>query len=100
MSTLLMIVGLVLVVIGVIVFLLPPPEGEAVAEGVGDDAAKILEQLNKMLATFDKRYRPGMFLMFVGLALVGAGIFLETRDTKDAAEAIVVTPGLLTLRGF
>jgi uncharacterized membrane protein len=95
-----MIIGLVLVLIGVVVFLLPKPEPEPVAQGIVGDSAKILEEINKMLAAFDKRYRPGMFLVFVGLALVGAGIFLETSDTKDAAEAIIGAPGALGFRSF
>lgn len=98
MPTVLMIFGLALILIGVVVFLLPQPTPEAVAQGVTDDTAKILEQINKMLSKFDKRYRPGMFLMFVGLALVGLGIFLETKQTKDAAEAFVLGAGFLPVR--
>lgn len=103
MSTVLMVIGLLIVLAGVFVFLFRKAEPIPVAHaGVTADTAKILEQLNKMFALFDKRYRPGMFLMLVGLALIGAGLFLETRDTKDAVEAVAVLapPSMLRIRAL
>ena len=96
MHTALIIIGLVLVGIGLIVFLVPPKE-PAAPQGVVGDLAKVLEQLNALLEKFDKRYRPGLILMLVGLALIGAGIYGETVDAKNAAKkpaapaALVIT---------
>lgn len=80
-----MIVGLIITVVGVIVFLLPAPQPDA-AQGVPDDIAKVIEEIRKLLELFDKRFRPGLLLILVGLALIGGGIYLETRDVKDATE--------------
>jgi hypothetical protein len=108
MATVLFIVGLVCVVIGLIVFLRPEPKPkpkargeEAVAAGIGAEIAEVVEALNKMLDKFDKRFRPGMFLIFIGLALIGVAAFLEANDAKDAAEstsALLVAPGLIRFR--
>lgn len=85
MQTALIIFGMVLIAIGAIVFVWPP--GDTVTpQGVSGEIAKVLEQLNALLDKFDKRYRPGLVLMLVGLALVGAGIYWETVDTRNAAS--------------
>ena len=88
MATTMFIIGVVFVVIGLIVFLLPPAkrEEEARPAGVGGEIKDVLEAVNKMFDKFDKRFRPGMFLIFVGLALIGVGAFLEANNAKDAAE--------------
>jgi uncharacterized membrane protein len=100
-STVLIIIGLIFVVVGLVIFLLPAPKPEATAQGVVGDLAKVLEQINTMFDKFDKRFRPGMFLMIVGLVLIGLGAFTEAKDAKDAAEStamLLVGPGLLRLR--
>lgn len=103
MPTVLFIIGLIFVVIGLIVFLIPPPkpEEEITPAGVGSEIKEVLEAINKMFDKFDKRFRPGMFLIFVGLALIGVGAFLEANNAKDAAEStsgLILWPGLLRFR--
>ncbi|MGH2936541.1 MAG: hypothetical protein ACRDPE_00280 [Solirubrobacterales bacterium] len=104
MATVLLIVGIVLVVLGLGVFLWPlksnedaPSKDEMIAQGLGDEAAKVLEQLNTMLTKFDKRARPGMFVVFVGLALILIGAWLEAHDASTAAQAFLL-PGAASLR--
>ncbi|MBK3625287.1 hypothetical protein JHN59_10595 [Streptomyces sp. MBT49] len=86
MSTVLMIVGLVLVVVGAVVLVVPIKE-EAAGHGLVGDSAKLFEATSALLDRFDKRYRPGMIMMIVGLALVALGVFLEASDIKDAIHA-------------
>jgi uncharacterized membrane protein len=90
MATILIIAGLLLVFGGGIVLFLPPPKPDPSAQGLTGDWAKVLEQVNAMFDKFDKRYRPGMLLMLVGLALVGLGVFLESKDAKNAVDAVEV----------
>src|SRR5688500_18191915 len=90
MSTAFFVAGLVITVLGVVLVFLArfekaPATAEAGAESI--DVAKILEQLDRILEQVEKRYRIGVILMAVGLALVGVGVFLEAKDAKDAAEA-------------
>jgi uncharacterized membrane protein len=101
MPTVLLVVGLVLIVAGAVVMFLPPPEPEAVAQGVGDEIAKVLEKVNELFDRFDKRFRPGILLMLVGLVLVGVGAWLESHDAANAAEGtmlLIGSPRLLGLR--
>jgi uncharacterized membrane protein len=86
MTTALLVVGLAVLVAGAILMCLPVRESAA-AHGVIGDIGKVLEELNKMLDKFDKRYRPGLILMVVGLVLVSLSVFLETREAKDAVKA-------------
>jgi uncharacterized membrane protein len=86
MATVLIIVGLVIMVLGIVVFLIPPKKEEPVAEGVIGDAAELLKQVALLLDKLDKRFRPGLILMLIGLALVGCGVFLESKDAKSAVE--------------
>ena len=78
--------GLAIMAIGVVVFLWPPRK-EPVAQGVIGDIGEVIGKINDMLDRLDKRYRPGLVLMFFGLALVGLGVFLQTKDATKAAEA-------------
>jgi uncharacterized membrane protein len=90
--TALIIVGLVFLIVGLIVFVIPSPglSPQTATKGI----AEILKQVNALLDKFDKRYRPGLALMLIGLALVCLGIYLETVKTKNAAPktAAVVVP--------
>ena len=87
-------VGLGLVILGAVVFLLPMPSSPPAPGTENVDIAKILEELNKLLDKFDKRYRPGIVLMSVGLTLIGLGIYMET---KDAAEQVKEAAAVLTV---
>ncbi len=84
-----MIVGLVLIGIGVVAFLWPvrdrpaPDEVQERDAERGTDFGKVLEELNKLIDKFDMRYRPGLILMIIGLALVALGVFVETQDSTD-----------------
>ncbi|MBN1609259.1 MAG: hypothetical protein JW940_21695 [Polyangiaceae bacterium] len=98
MSTAFFIAGLVVTLVGVVLVLLGKFEKPEVKPEPGKesiDVAKILEQLNKTLELVEQRYRIGIVLMAVGLALVGVGVFLEAKDAKDAAEAAAGATGLL-----
>ncbi|MGI8684649.1 MAG: hypothetical protein ACR2MO_06115 [Acidimicrobiales bacterium] len=94
MSSLLIIVGVLLIIAGAVVFLLPTTTATTAERSL--DIGKVLEELNKLLDKFDKRYRPGIILMVVGLSLVGIGAWLEARDAHDATQTsavvIVQTP--------
>lgn len=89
MSIAFFVIGLAATVIGVIFIFLGRFEKPAprAAGGESINIEKILEQLNKTLELVEQRYRIGIILMAVGLALVGVGVFLEAKDAKDAAEA-------------
>ena len=78
--------GLAVIAIGIVVFLWPP-RNEPVAQGVIGEIGEAIGKINDMLDRLDKRYRPGLVLMFVGLALVALGVFLEAQEAKDAAQA-------------
>ncbi|MEU0660693.1 hypothetical protein [Streptomyces lavendulocolor] len=93
MATVLIVAGLVVLFAGAAWMFLPVRE-PAEAHGVIGDVGKVLEELNKMLDKFDKRYRPGVILMVVGLVLVSLGVFIETRQTKDAVKAGPAIVGL------
>jgi hypothetical protein len=81
-------VGLVLVVAGLLLIVFAPKPKTRVSgpEARGLDPEKILEQVNKLLAQLDRRYRIGAFVMLVGVALIGVGAYLEAHDAKDEAE--------------
>ena len=71
--TALFILGILLTIAGVVfVFLLrfeDPPDKDADSLSVGD----VLERLNMVLEKVQKRYRWGVVLIALGLALIGAG---------------------------
>jgi uncharacterized membrane protein len=98
MSTALFVVGLVIMLIGLglIVFAKKPETEKKGPAARGLDPEKILEQVNKLLAQVDKRYRIGLAVMLMGLALVGIGAFLEAKDAKDAAKGAKAGQALLT----
>ena len=75
-STILIAAGLVFLLAGLVIFVLPPKQGPGL-ESV--DIAAVLEQLNGLLDRLDKRYRPGLVLMAVGLTLVGLGVYIELQ---------------------
>ncbi|MEI5611471.1 hypothetical protein WB403_20135 [Streptomyces brasiliscabiei] len=90
MSIAMLVAGLVFMAVGLVVFLWPPPKPDPNAprtHGLVGDAAKIIEEFNKLLDRLDKRYRPGLVLLFVGLALASMGVYLEASDAKEAVKA-------------
>lgn len=93
MATALIVVGIVFLLAGLVVFLLPTSKTEAQA-GLGD-LQEVLKQVNALLEKFDKRYRPGLILMLVGLALVALGVYKQALDAKNAAEAPPVAAWVL-----
>jgi uncharacterized membrane protein len=105
--TILVILGVVLIIIGAILIIKPPkpePEPEPIAEGLPDGVAKLIEQVVKLLERFEKRFVPGVFMMLVGLALLGFGAWFEAQDAKDAAESagglLLVSPALIRRRNL
>src|SRR5688500_1670704 len=83
----LMIVGLAITVIGVVLVLTASFERPATAAGAGAiDVKALLEAFNKLLDKIEQRYRIGVIVMAVGLALVGIGAYLEANDAKDEAK--------------
>lgn len=76
------IIGLVLIVVGVglvIAALFRKPKETTVvrAENVVGDAAKLLEELRKLLELFEKRFQLGVLLLLVGVALVALATYGE-----------------------
>jgi sulfite exporter TauE/SafE len=59
---------------------------EPKAEGLLDEVAKVLEQFNKLLDKFEQRFRIGILLLAVGLALIGLAAFFEAKQAKDDAK--------------
>jgi uncharacterized membrane protein len=104
--TVLLIVGIVVVVLGIIVFLWPkppPPDPGPLAEAEGPigELAEVLKRLIELMDKFDQRARPGLLLIVVGLTLIGIGAWMESHDAKNAADAagvLLLAPGLLRLR--
>jgi len=87
-ALLLVIGGLAITMIGVVLVLLARFQRVQPGPAEAIDPGKILEELNKLLALLDAKYRIGVVLMAVGLALVGVGAWLEAKFAD--AEAIVV----------
>lgn len=88
MGTLLVLLGAIFVVVGVVIFLIPSPRIHPSAEserGI-QDVAKLMEEINKLLDKFDKRYRPGLVVILVGMTLVALGVYVETRQDNNAAK--------------
>jgi uncharacterized membrane protein len=82
--TVIILVGVVFLIAGLLVFIIPPPgpSPQSATNGI----AEILKQVNTLLDKFDKRYRPGLALMLIGLVLVALGIYLETVKAKSAED--------------
>jgi len=80
MATALMVFGLVLIVGGALVLLVPRlrPQGEP--EGVIKDTSALVEEINNLLDKFDKPYRPGLIVMIAGFVLLGVGVFLQVSS--------------------
>ncbi|WP_405673301.1 hypothetical protein OG848_27970 [Streptomyces canus] len=69
------VIGLILVVTGLVVFLVPVRQAP-VAQGAAGEIGEVIAQVNALLDRFDKRLRPGLILMLIGVALVGLGAYL------------------------
>jgi uncharacterized membrane protein len=50
------------------------------------DLKDLLKEFNELLKLVQEKYRIGVVIMAVGLALVGVGAWLEARDAKDEAK--------------
>ena len=101
MANALFIVGLVITVIGLIMVILgyfQAPDKPAVAgpEGFGEDVAKAVEAVTKLIEKVEKRFQLGLIVMAIGLTLIGVGAFVKASDaktdSKGNSEAAVTTP--------
>jgi len=84
--------------LGLIVFAPKPATEKKGASARGLDPEKILEQVNKLLAQVDRRYRIGLAVMLLGFALVGAGAYLQATDAKDDAKDAKKTTAFVPTR--
>jgi hypothetical protein len=92
MSTVLLILGCVVTVVGLVLvvtasFQRPPkpaPEGQEAFDG--KQIKEIIEAFNGLLDKLEQRYRIGVTVMAIGLALIGIAAYLEASDAKDKAE--------------
>lgn len=85
MSLILMLVGLVFLIVGGIVFCWPL-RTSLQPQGVSLDTGKVLEEINKMLEKLDKRFRPGLIMMFFGLTLICLAVFLRSAELANLAR--------------
>ena len=101
MSTVLLILGCVVTVAGLVLVVTasfqrppaPPPAGqEAFDAGQIKD---IIEAFNKLLDKLEQRYRIGVTVMAIGLALIGLAAYLEASDAKDKAEEATAAVAVL-----
>ena len=93
MTSALFIVGLVLVVAGLVLLIMasqakpsPISSNGPGPEGMLEDVRKLIEEFNKLLDKFEKQFRVGVFVMSVGLALIGIAAYLEAKDANDLAK--------------
>lgn len=80
MPVALLVVGFVIMVLGIAVMFLPAPKPnpeKMKAQGFTGELAVLVDK-------FDKRYRPGIVLLFVGLAVASMGVYLEVERAKQA----------------
>lgn len=88
LSVILVIAGLAFMVAGLLFLVFAPrPTEVATPQSAITDTAELIKQVGEFLEKFEARFRVGMAVMFFGLALVGAGLFLEVNDAKDAETA-------------
>lgn len=82
-STALFILGLLLTLAGIVFVFLgrfdDPPDKEGDSLTVGD----VLERLNLVLEKVEKRYRWGVVMIALGLALIGAGGWLAAQSAAS-----------------
>ena len=90
MSTWLVVIGLLLIIVGAIWFLFPVGAAVRPERSADIDVAAVFAQVNVLLEKFDKRYRPGLILMIVGLTVLAMGVYWETRDASAAPAALPV----------
>lgn len=95
MAAILIIVGLVIMLVGLGFFLVPPKE-QPTAQGFVGETAEVIKQVSALLDKLDKRYRPGLILMLIGLAVVGCGVYLESVDAKNAAKKVGVSAAIMS----
>jgi uncharacterized membrane protein len=103
LSTILVIAGILCVLIGAYLIIRPPkpePPNRELTEGVPGDFAKLIEQVVKLLERFEKRFVPGVFLMLIGLTLIGFGAWFEAQEAKDAADEAADSAALLLASPF
>ena len=92
MSTVLLILGCVVTVVGLGLvvtasFQRPPPPPPAGQESFDPGQIKeVIEAFNGLLDKLEQRYRIGVTVMAIGLALIGIAAYLEASDAKDKAE--------------
>lgn len=77
--------GAVVVVIGIVLLFVPPGGRDKFdASGLSNATAEALKEFGALLDRFDKRFRPGLALMFVGLIMMAMGVYTETESVKNA----------------
>src|SRR5688500_4571353 len=101
MSSILIILGCVVTVVGLLLvvtasFSRPPAPAPPGQEAFDPGQIKeIIEAFNGLLDKLEKQYRLGVTVMAFGLALIGSGAYLEARDAKDKAEEAAALPALV-----
>ena len=82
-STALLILGLLLTLAGIVFVFLgrfgDPPDKDEDSLTVGD----VLERLNLVVEKVEKRYRWGVVMIALGLALIGAGAWLAAQSAAS-----------------
>jgi hypothetical protein len=99
----LVIIGLVLMLAGAAWLLLapsaqppPPPAGGAGRPEALPDIGAWIKAVKELLEAFESRVRQGVFVVIVGLVLVGLGVWLDVRETEEnVAEQTSAVPMLV-----
>ena len=92
LSVALFILGLLVTLAGVVFVFLgrfdDPPDKEGDSLTAGD----VLERLNGVIEKLEKRYRWGIVMLGLGLALIGAGAWAAAMAAASAASLVAPPP--------